>query len=430
MPIVSKDKLIGILAISEKAKGRYYTQDDVDLLMTLADEAAVVIENARLYSKAKERANTDELTGLYNHRYFHERLGKEIARCSRFGDIFSLIFLDMDQFKNYNDVQGHLFGDKVLQKLGNIIKQTIRVIDIGCRYGGDEFAVLLPETSLEGASKVAERIRKSIEADTGMKGIPQTVSIGIASWPTDGLMRDEIISSADAALYHAKQMGGNRVSLACEVALSDILRLEKAQESNSKRAILSTIYALAATVDAKDHYTYGHSKKVCMYAVDIAKEIGYSDENIDRVRAAALLHDIGKIGIPDYILKKRETLTEDEWQLVHAHPNLGVSILKHVESLNGCLAGVQYHHERYDGTGYPAGLKGENIPLDARILAVADSYDAMTSERPYRKKSSPEEAMTELLYCSGTQFDPAIVNAFLKLMKDEIKTNYQEAPTN
>jgi diguanylate cyclase (GGDEF)-like protein/putative nucleotidyltransferase with HDIG domain len=413
-PIKSKHRLIAILALSKKHPRGFYSRDNTDMLMTLAHEAAVVIENAQLYAQAKQRANTDELTGLFNHRYFHERLDEEIARCSRFGNIFSLVFLDMDLFKNYNDAYGHLVGDQVLKQLGTLINQSVRNIDISCRYGGDEFAILLPETPLESATGVAERLRKGIEAQTDLKGIPQTCSIGVASWPTDGVMREEIIRSADAALYYAKQTGGNRVCLACEVALSDVLRMETTQQPQNRTAIVNTIYALAATVDAKDHHTYGHSKKVSKYATYIAEALGYSRERIETIRAAALLHDIGKIGISDQILTKREPLSSEDWEHIRAHSNLGVSILKHVDSLNNCLAAVKYHHERYDGTGYPSGLKGDNIPLDARILTVADAYDAMTSQRPYRSlRLTHEQALEELKRNAGTQFDPAIVESFV-----------------
>jgi len=422
LPVQSKRKLIAILALSKKHPRGYYSQDDTDMLMTLAHEAAVVIENAQLYEKAKQRANTDELTGLFNHRYFHQRIEEEIARCSRFGEIFSLIFMDMDLFKNYNDVYGHQAGDEVLKQFGRIINGAIRKVDIGFRYGGDEFAIILPGSSLDDASRVASRIRKGLEAQTDMKGIPQTCSTGIASWPTDGVMREEIIQSADAALYHAKQTGGNQECLACQVILSDALRINAANKTQNANAILNTIYALAATVDAKDHHTYGHSKKVSKYATLISEVLGYSKEGIDRIRVAALLHDIGKIGIADNILQKREPLTKEEWGQIRTHPSLGVSILKHVSSLQDCLAAVQYHHERYDGTGYPAGLKGENIPLDARILALADSYDAMTSQRPYRNyTTTKEQAFEELKRCSGTQFDPTIVNVFVNLQKPALQ---------
>jgi diguanylate cyclase (GGDEF)-like protein/putative nucleotidyltransferase with HDIG domain len=320
----------------------------------------------------------------------------------------------MDLFKAYNDIYGHLAGDDMLKQIGNYVKGSIRSIDMAFRYGGDEFTVILPQASLEDAYKVAERIRKRIEVEMDSKGAPLTCSFGIASWPTDGVMREEIIQAADAALYCAKQMGRNRACLASEVTTSEILTANT--KMDGEPGILSTIYALAATVDAKDHYTFGHSKKVSKYATQMAEALGYSQERIATLRAAALLHDIGKIGVSDRLLLKNGPLTEEDWEPIRAHPKLGVAILKHVESLSGCLAAIQYHHERYDGNGYPAGLKGDNIPLDARIMAVADSYDAMTSLRPYRPgKFTHEKAVEELKRCAGSQFDPKIVEVFVSI---------------
>jgi len=418
VPIKSKGKLIGILALSKKESGGHYSSDDVDLVITLVHEAAVAIENAQLYAQARERAHIDELTGLYNHRYFHERLDEEISRCSRFGDIFSLLFLDMDLFKTYNDIYGHIEGDNILSKVGQYLMGAIRGIDMAFRYGGDEFTVILPQASLDDAYTVAERVRKTIESEMDSKGVAMTCSVGIASWPTDGVMREELLRAADTALYYSKEAGRNRISLASEVARSRAgavgVRLE------GETGVLSTIYALAATVDAKDHYTYGHSKKVSKYTAEIAEALGYSEDKMATIRAAALLHDIGKIGVSDTVLLKTGALSADDWESIRAHPKLGVAILKHVDGLNGCLAAIQYHHERYDGTGYPAGLKGENIPLDARILNVADSYDAMTSMRPYREgKMSSEEALEEIKRCSGTQFDPGIVDVFVALKEEQ-----------
>jgi diguanylate cyclase (GGDEF)-like protein/putative nucleotidyltransferase with HDIG domain len=430
-PIKSKHSLIAILALSRKHPRGSYESDDIDLMMTLANEAAVVIENARIYERAKQRANTDELTGLFNHRYFHQRLDEEIARSSRFGHVFSLILFDLDLFKTYNDIHGHLAGDDILKQVAQHIKLAIRRIDIGVRYGGDEFAVILPQTSVDDAHVLAERLRHRIESRTDSKGIPVTCSMGVASWPTDGVMREDIVQAADGALYYAKQTGRNRICLASEVALSEVLKMEVPAEG--KGAILSTIYALAATVDAKDHHTYGHSKKVTKYATDIAEALGYSEEKLASIRAAALLHDIGKIGVSDRLLEKTGTLSPEDWEPIRAHPNLGVAILKHVEGLRDSLPGVQYHHERYDGAGYPVGLKGENIPLDARILAIADSYDAMTSLRPYRPgKFTHEQAIAELERCAGTQFDPTIIRVFASLDRETqpkvAKTNQRRYP--
>ena len=427
-PIKSRGNLIGILALSKKQSGGSYSTDDMDLLVTVASEAGVVMENAQLYGRARERAHTDELTGLFNHRYFHERLDEEISRCSRFGDIFSLLFLDMDLFKAYNDIYGHLAGDDMLKQMGQYIKSSIRGIDMAFRYGGDEFTVILPQASLDDACKVADRVRKRIEVEMDSKGAPLTCSLGIASWPTDGVMREEIIQAADVSLYHAKQMGRNRICLASEITSSDVLSV--GAKTEREPGILSTIYALAATVDAKDHYTYGHSKKVSKYATGIAEALGYSQERIATLRAAALLHDIGKIGVSDRVLMKAGPLSDEDWEPIRSHPKLGVAILKHVESLSGCLAAIQYHHERYDGTGYPAGLKGENIPLDARIMAVADSFDAMTSLRPYRQgKFTQEQALAELKRCAGAQFDPKIIEVFVALSERQLASsaNLKEA---
>jgi HD-GYP domain-containing protein (c-di-GMP phosphodiesterase class II) len=197
--------------------------------------------------------------------------------------------------------------------------------------------------------------------------------------------------------------------------LSGSLEIAK-PDQDAAAECLCTIYTLLAAVDAKDHLTYGHAKNVGSYAVDIAEALGYSQEGVQRIRVASLLHDIGKIGIADWLLQKSEALTPDEWELIYTHPDLGVSIIKRVDSLNDCLAAIQYHHERYDGTGYPVGLKGSNIPLDARILAVADSYDAMVSSRPYRLVPlTHEQALEELKQCAGTQFDPVVVESFLEL---------------
>ncbi len=413
-PLMSKDKLIGILALSKKSPRGFYSKDDTDLVMTVAHETAVAIENAQLYAQAKERANIDELTGLYNHRYFHQRLDEEIARATRFGQVFSLIMLDLDLFKTYNDVHGHLAGDDILRQTARQIKLSARQVDIGVRYGGDEFAVILPQTSGEGARIIAERIHKRIETETDSLDAPLTCSVGVASWPEDGIMREEIVRAADVALYYAKQTGRDRICISADVPLEQAIGDERGTQPGA--AILSTIYALAATVDAKDHYTYGHSKKVSKYAAQIAEAMGFSQDDVGIIRAAALLHDIGKIGIADRVLEKAGPLTDEEWEPIRSHPDMGVAILKHVDCLANCLASVQYHHERYDGKGYPSGLAGDKIPLSARILAVADTYDAMTSLRPYRaKKATHEQAIAEIRRCAGTQFDPKVVEVFTNL---------------
>jgi len=411
LPIRSRGRLVGVLALTGKKSNSPYYTEDISLLITMANEAGIVIENAQLYADAITRAHTDGLTGLFNHRYFHERIDEEISRSSRFGTALSLIMMDLDLFKPYNDIYGHVAGDEVLRQVGQSIKRSVRGIDIPCRYGGEEFAIILPETRLDDAHTVAERIRKGIELEMFAKQVPLTASLGVASWPADGVTKEELVGCADAAMYLAKALGRNRTCLSTEVVPTQLPR-SKSDEKPSQE-ILGMVYALAAAVDAKDHYTYGHSKKVAQNAVALAEALDLPPAKIATIRAAAMLHDVGKIGIPDETLNKPDRLTDDEWKLLRTHPQMGAQIIRHVPDLVNCVPGIQHHHERWDGTGYPSGLKAENIPLDARIMAIADAYAAMTSVRPYRKAMSTAEATEELRRSAGTQLDPKLTELFI-----------------
>jgi len=417
-PIKSQAKLSGILGLGKKQTNTPFSQEDMELVMNVASQVGMMFENAQLYSQAVMQAITDGLTGLYNHRHFHERLDQEISRNTRFGTVFSLIMLDIDHFKNFNDSYGHLAGDEVLRKVAECVRTSIRTMDMAFRYGGEEFTIILPETLLNDAKIVAERIRKSIEARAGSGDNPITASFGVACWPMDGMTNEEIISVADAAMYKAKQQGRNRIYSSLDIDKTEVptARLERQTKSRA----LDVIYALAATVDAKDHCTYGHSKKVSQYAVSIAEALGLPPKKITAIRTAGLLHDIGKISVPDSILNKKGSLTEEEWQPIKVHPGLGIEILQHIVDLADCLPAVFHHHERYDGSGYPAGLNGNNIPLEARILTIADAYDAITSERPYHQQQSAKAALNELKRCSGTQFDPELVTMFCQNIEQSL----------
>ena len=417
-PITSKHQLLGILVLTDKYPKGHYSRDDIDLINMLAKESAVAFENAQIYANAREKADTDELTHLRNHRYFQESLAKAVEDSAVTGDDFALLFIDLDLFKTYNDIYGHPLGDELLRDFGKLIKNTIRDTDIGARYGGDEFACILYKTDVDGAKKVAERIRQNMESYIEKKGINVTCSIGIACWRIDGVMKEKIVEAADQALYHIKRNGGNGIAFASALDVTEVVKPEVAQKNDSNKAVESIVFALAATVDTRDHYTYGHSKAVSRYAVELAQGVDYSPEEIQKIRSAGLLHDIGKLNLPDSILTKRDPLTDTEWEMIRHHPELGTRIIKYIVGLRGCIDAVLFHHERYDGNGYPRGLKGEEIPKDARIMAIADSYDAMISERGYKKrKLTEEEAIKELDACSGTQFDPELAKIFIELRR-------------
>jgi len=413
LPLITKDKAIGSLTVASRHPNAY-SQKHIMLLEQLASQIAMPVENSRLYAETEEKARIDELTGLLNRRTLGELLTSEISRHSRYGGVLSIIILDLDSFKEFNDNYGHLAGDKLLKQIGNIMKRSIRNADQAFRYGGDEFAILLPNTPIDAASQVAERVRHRFASEADGGKAPFTASLGLASWPADGIGPNEVIAAADAALYQAKKSGGNR----SHCASGTLLQTDETTAAPSDihdSDTLSTIYALSATVDARDHYTSSHSKKVSEYALALAEALKLTPAEIRRLETSALLHDIGKIGISDKILNKRGKLTAEEWEAVKAHPNTGANIAGHAPQLADCLAGIRYHHEKYDGSGYPEGLKSEEIPLEARILAIADAFAAMTSVRSYSDALSPEEAVEEIKRGAGKQFDPRLVEVFLSV---------------
>jgi len=412
LPLLVKGEATGCLIIASR-RPKAYSPGQVRLLERLASQIAAPVENSRLYAKAEQRARIDELTGLFNRRHFDERIKQEIDRHSRYSGMLSLILIDLDFFKDFNDKKGHLAGDKMLAKVGRLMKMSVRNVDMAFRYGGDEFAVLLPQATTDDAFVVAERIRGRVASEVGSKQTGITVSLGLASWPSDGVTPDEMFNAADRALYYAKRTGGNRTSVVSKMLPSLTETVEP--EIDIERESLSTIYALAATIEARDTYTYGHSRKVSKYAVALAEALSLPSEKVAIVSTAALLHDIGKIGIPDEVLNKAGKLEPEEWELIKSHPKLSAAIVGHVPSLIPCLPAILHHQERWDGTGYPSGLKGEAIPLEARILAVADTFDAMTSPRSYRGPMPYKEVLEELKRCAGSQLDPKLVEAFLPI---------------
>jgi diguanylate cyclase (GGDEF)-like protein/putative nucleotidyltransferase with HDIG domain len=413
--LIVADHNIGSLILASR-KPNAYSRRQIQLLEKVALQIAAPIENAQLYAQVEQKSRIDGLTGLFNRRHFEERLNEEVSRHSRYGNVFSIFMVDLDNFKTYNDTYGHPAGDILLGQIGKITKNSIRNVDIAFRYGGDEFVVILPQTARDDAYVVAERVRGQIAGEMGKKAIAVTCSIGLASYPTDGVVADELVDATDNALYHAKRTGGNRIFLASKI-LSEPLDDGGILGIDTKRNGLSTVYALVSAVEARDPYTYGHSKKVNTYAVALAEAIGLSPDEVSKVSTAALLHDIGKIGIPDEVLNKKGKLNGENWEAIKAHPKLGANIVSSIPNLVPCASSILHHHERWDGSGYPEGLKNEEIPLGARILAIADSFEAMTSARPYRPAWSLEEVVKELRQGAGTQFDPKLAEVFIGIIE-------------
>ena len=413
-PLLVTGKGIGTLIVASLHPNAYSAKQ-LQLLEQLASQIAAPIENSRLYTQAEQKARIDDLTGLFNRRHFEERLEDEIARHSRYGGIFSMFILDLDSFKAYNDIYGHLAGDRLLRRIGEIMRNSIRSADQAFRYGGDEFTVILPETNIDDAYVVAERTRKEIASEMKALNITLTCSIGLIHYPFNGTTFTTLMETADAALYYAKTKGGNQSYIHSKSPAQPPTMVRQETVGIS----LNAIYALTSVVEARDHYTYGHSRKVNYYAVALAKALELPSDEITKISAAASLHDVGKIGITDDILNKKGEFTEDDWRIIKAHSKLGASIVGSVPGLVPCIPAILYHHEHYDGSGYPEGLKGDEIPLEARILSIADAFSAMTSVRPYRGPLSLEQAIEELERNAGTQFDPKLLEVFINFVKSE-----------
>jgi diguanylate cyclase (GGDEF)-like protein len=317
LPLMVKNEAIGSLIVASRQPNAY-APGQVRLLGRLASQIAMPVENSQLYAKAEERARIDQLTNLFNRRHFDERIKQEIDRHSRYRSMLSLILLDLDFFKAYNDTQGHVAGDKILELIGSLVNGAIRNTDTAFRYGGDEFAIILPQSATDDAFVVAERVRGRIASEMSKKDIRISASLGLASWPTDGVTADELVKVTDRALYYAKETGGNRTCIASKMLLS-LTEVTNAKVT-TEREVLSIIYNLAATIEAVDPHTYGHSRKVSSYAVALAEAVGLPSARVAVVSTAALLHDIGKVGIPDEVLNKTGKLEAESWELIQSHP--------------------------------------------------------------------------------------------------------------
>ncbi len=351
-------------------------------------------------------ALTDPLTGLGNHRHFHERLQRDLDTAQDGGTPLALCLVDIDDFKHVNDRYGHPVGDRVLEQVASRLRQGGEAF----RLGGDEFALLLPGKSKHEALAVANLVLERIGAMECEHGERTTLSAGIAAYPEHGLDRSELVRVADSALYWSKEQGKGCASIyRSDVIEFDELRLV-AQEGDRRARFLAAA-GLARAIDARDAYTGEHSAEVGGLAGRIAAHMGLDAEQVELLRLAGSLHDVGKLAIPEDILRKPGPLSEAERLVLERHPQIGFRMLDSL-GIEPVASWVRHHHERWDGRGYPDRLAGDSIPLGARILFVADAYDAMTTERVYRGRLSHEAAVRELERCAGTQFDPHVVEAF------------------
>jgi diguanylate cyclase (GGDEF)-like protein len=485
LPIVYADQLLGVLYV-ETSEPHDFTEEDLLLLRTLADLIAGALHNALAFQKAQEQAITDGLTGVKTHRFFMEALSAEWKRATRAGRNFSLVLIDLDRFKFVNDFYGHLEGDVVLQRVAKILELNCRRSDVVARYGGDEFVILMPETNIEQARQLANKLRAWVASDPLLREKNITASFGTACFPIHGSTPQELIQVADASMYLSKHQGGNAVSTAegydpaetqhwkrdvLEAYLGVTLkrlfstgpeafqeihrRLEQfAQSLAASQAagepggeaglaegvpegeeakvtaglpgpVVDTVTSLAFAIDAKDHYTQGHSQKVAGYALLLAQALELPIDQVEEIRLAAVLHDVGKVGIPEAVLNKAGPLDASEWDLMKSHTELGARILAPLaafapasEAVRRIQAMVRHHHEFFDGSGYPDALAGNAIPLGARIIAIADAFDTITSDRTYKRARSMEEALSELERCGGMQFDPELIRVFLQKMRN------------
>ncbi|OGX27833.1 MAG: hypothetical protein A2879_05750 [Omnitrophica WOR_2 bacterium RIFCSPHIGHO2_01_FULL_49_10] len=396
----------------------------------------LAFENKNLLAQLKEASFKDIKTGLYNYRYLMERLDVEFKRGKRYLLPLSVIMLDIDYFKSVNEVYGHQYGDVILNEFSRFLKQSVRGTDVVARYGGEEFVILMSDTDKGGAvrfgGRLSERLKEYI-FDRNDKRLKLKASMGVASFPEDEFDKPVgLLNAADKALAEAKEKGGNRLSVFQKVSRKEVKDIVKAGgrenikklnekistiEHRANQILLESIYAFAKAVETKDYYTGKHSENMVWLAAEIAKRLRLAPKDIDSVQHAAILHDLGKIGIPDKILHKRKPLTKREYERLKKHPQIGAEIIRPIHFLHEAVSMVLYHHERFDGKGYLSRLKGKDIPLGARIIAIADAYQALISDRPYRKALSKAEAIKIIREGSGTHFDPGIVNIFLQIVK-------------
>lgn len=440
LPLISVNKCIGVFIIEDT-----YARQNATLYTLIANYMALYIHNFDLVEKSDEYINTDALTLLYNHRGFQEILTNELKRSETNNQKTSIIMIDISNITKINRELGHAKGDEVIKLVAEKVRQNSREGDTAGRYGGDEIAIVLPNTDSDQAKYVAEYITYSLSCcfidDIG----PIKVSVGVATYPDCAEDKEKLLILAEQAMY-ISQAKGYKDGMSAIISSSDFnfwddVALKSYAEVVSKRhsqlginfeeellaqfntdhdksdtRIWEIATSLAGAIDAKDPYTKGHSTSVSKFSEALARAINLPEKEVERITLGALLHDVGKIGIPETVLKKEGPLSDDEWAIMKQHPVIGAEkVLQPNPSLRDLIPIVKYHHERIDGKGYPENLTNGNIPLAAKIVAIADTYHALISDRPYRKGMNIEKAISILEEGAGTQWDADLVRTFIQI---------------
>jgi diguanylate cyclase (GGDEF)-like protein len=451
IPITYGESLLGVLNIESRNENAFSPQD-VLILNTLADLLATALHNAFVFQKLQQQSITDGLTGIKTRRFFWEALSAEWKRASRSGRPFSVVLIDLDKFKEVNDTMGHFEGDLVLARVGRLLEQKSRQSNVVARYGGDEFIVLMPETGAEQAQVLAERLRQWLTSDPMLSEHHITGSFGVASFPMHGFSIEDIIRVADAGMYVSKRSGGNSVSTAQEYVEGQDFARQRQQISAYIEGFLqreqtgpehleeltSTLYklcggdedckvpvlkeaieSLSRAAESRELPTAGHGDLVARYTEVIARALGLSSEETAELVYAARVHDVGKIFIPERVLNKPGPLNDDEFLLVKMHAHVGAEIVGTLPNSNLMREAIEHHHQRFDGSGYPDGLRGEEIPLWARIIGLTDAYANIVTEQPFAAARTHEQALDELSNMSGTRFDGMLVRLLLRGLKSE-----------
>lgn len=444
IPISYGETLLGVLNIESREENAL-APEDVLIMNTLADLLATALHNSFVFQKLQQQSITDGLTGVKTRRFLWEALSSEWKRASRSGRPFSVVLMDLDKFKDVNDTLGHLEGDLVLARVGRLLEQKCRQSNVVARYGGDEFIILMPETGVEQARTLAERLRQWLSADPMLQEHMITGSFGVASFPLHGFTAEEIIRVADAGMYISKHAGGDRVSTADEFGTDENGALQRQHVSSYIDSFLQreptgperlgellatlkglcsggdgestfdvlllrdSIVALSHAAESRETGAVGHGEAVARYCEILATAMGFPPDQVEDLAYAARVHDVGKIFVPARILNKQSPLTEEEFALLKLHAHTGAQILSTLPN-SGCMqTAIEYHHESLDGSGYPGALQGEAIPIWARILTVADAYANLTSSHALAPARTMDEALAELERLSGTKYDGMLV---------------------